>query len=161
MNETDADISVSGKSAKMRQQASKYTKQRFPALPLPFRVTFFSGLFGNFPTFPPVRNRLFPLNNWICEYILHFSDIAKRSLPCHSNDRISVLCYFHSPDLYSIGEKSAYLFRPAGQKKFHPPHRLRLRIRFMSFYIRFRPCRCRFKMVRYAKSCGLPASHQV
>ena len=117
--------------------------------------------FPGFSDILPRSESFFLLNNWTFEYILHFSDMIRECLSDPAIDRLSVLCHFHSPDLYSVGEKAAYLLRSAGPKKFHPAHSLCLRIRFMPFYVRFRPCRCRFKMVRYAKSCGLSASHQV
>ena len=108
----------------------------------------------SFPGFSDILPRpesFFLLNNWTFEYILHFSDMIRECLSDPAIDRLSVLCHFHSPDLYSSGEKAANLFRSACPKKFHGPFLPGLRIRFVSFYIRFCPCRCRLKMVRYAK----------
>ena len=140
MNETDADISVSGKSDKKRQPVSKYTKQCFPAPSLRCLCPFFTGIFRYFPN----PESFFLLNNWIYGYALHFSDMIPECPSGHLFDRLSVLCHFHSPDLYTAGEKAAYRSRPAGPKKFHSPQKLCPCIRIVPFCIRFRSCRYRF-----------------
>lgn len=101
----------------------------------------------SFPGFSDILPRpesFFLLNNWTFEYILHFSDMIRECLSDPAIDRLSVLCHFHSPDLYSSGEKPAYRSRPAGPKKFHAPQKLCPCIRIVPFCIRFRSCRYRF-----------------
>ena len=97
--------------------------------------------FPGFSDILPRQESFFKLNNWIFEYILHFSDIVPECPSAPPLDRLSVLCYFNSPDLYSAGEKSSDCIRPADPKKFHAPRQPCPRIRFVPFCIRFRPCR--------------------
>ena len=73
--------------------------------------------FPGFSDILPRPESFFLLNNRIFEYILHFSDMIRECLSDSAIDRLSVLCHFHSSDLYSSGEKAADRSRPRRSEK--------------------------------------------